>query len=189
MKLNDILNMNVDDVMKLTKEELQPIVTQIGKNVYQRKYRIEHDVTLGSSHATSMLRGNIKSGKNLSLNELRSEFTRGVNFLKSPTSLISGAKESNDKLKDTLGLPDDTPIDIIKKTWEILNEISESYPSVVAGLTTTDLFDLIQKEVVKGNTNIYDIIQKIDDKYEEIQEENDTDFFVDGYDVGGSDEF
>lgn len=89
-----------------------------------------------------------KSGKRKrTINELRSEFSRVVGFLKAKTSSRSGFKKVQREMIDRLGMPKDVTEDEKKAFWRVWNNLPERpYFTLGSEASQRELYDIFSSE-------------------------------------------
>ena len=94
MKLKDIFNMNSNDIIKLSIDELRNTVKYTDIVVNSRIQNIEKNNLqhFSSAYENITQRGNIKTVENMTKNELITKLQDNTNFLTDSTSTIKGIK-------------------------------------------------------------------------------------------------
>lgn len=171
MTLQEIIDMDIDAVMKLNRAELAKVTQTIAKNVERRSKSVaKHFSQAPALRALEESGGKITTrGKNL--NELRKDFVRGVNFLTAKTSTVKGAKEYKSRMEEiaTGGLPM-TPSQE-KEFWSAVNKVIEEAGGreIIRQYGSDQIFEKIRVEVLMGEE--IDPKRIIDALYEETAEQ------------------
>lgn len=130
MTQNELLNLDLDAMNKLSRSDLAKAVTTLGRNVNSRLNRFKRSGI--ESPATSYIErsGGKISARGKALNELRSEFVRAKGFLQSQTGSIAGAVKVQNKVISQLknmGINiSREQYNVFWKTYEKLKELKSS---------------------------------------------------------------
>lgn len=158
MKINDILNLEPGDLMKLDRPQLAKIVSQMSSVANKRVKRLEAS-NVSSQALENVQRGGGKFGtKGLTLNQLRAEYKRARGFLTSKSSTIRGAKKVNKELQLRLG-GSMTPTQM-KNFWGVYNRLAEIEPNFLREYGSTQMQRFLRNEVVENGTNTEELLQR-----------------------------
>lgn len=116
MTLKELINIDPDEVFKMDEKSLRHYVAQLNRKARQRISRLKKSETY--SYAFDVYK-EPKKVRALNLNQLRAEYKRSKIFLTSKTSTITGAKKSNERLREDFGITDDE-VDI---DWELFHNV------------------------------------------------------------------
>lgn len=169
LPLYKIMQLDIDDIMKMTKKELLPIVKTIGKSAnYRAKQVKRYDTPAYRLFEDSG--GKIDVYGKTPLSQLRKDFKRGTKFLKSKTSTVKGYKELQNKLYGQFGnkLTDEDK----SKIWEIYRKIEEGdYVGNKMYGSSETLKDIITLYNMGKNDEeiIENMFLKLQDNYEESE--------------------
>lgn len=133
MTIEEILNLSNEDVMKLTKEELQPLVRQTVGATRKRIKRIEESGIKFSPATQAVKNFDFSTSEKQSLNQLRQQFIKSTDFLKMKTSTLKGAREARKRTMQTLGMSEKEYSKLGKQLWNILKEVRNKYPELMYG--------------------------------------------------------
>lgn len=192
MKTAEILNIDIEDFLKLDKKTLSKYVSQLASTANKRLKRLEsvHGGTLSPAYsAIERSKGGAHfSAKGKNLNELRGEFTRVSQFLRNKTSTVKGWKTTYSEFGERLGIyltPEETLL-----FWNVYNNILKDYPDLIGKLHVSS--DELQRAIGRFmyfEKNSSDIIEKVKswlaEEYDERIEDisyifSDDDFFEGG---------
>lgn len=182
--VKDILNMDVQAFNSLSKSDLQKVV---GRLVSAGNKRLRNFEKRGeSSPATRAVErsGGKFSTKGKSVNELRSEFARARNFLKSKTSTISGyetvKKATAEQLKKS-------GVDVTLQTLDEILKIYERLKEVDPNVATRGMKYGVLQEIssmidgVDPGQILVEMQSRLSDIYEQEIEMLDGDIGVSGF--------
>lgn len=169
--VTDILNMDIRDFNKLGLSDLRKVV---GRLVSAVNKRIRRFMNAGvSTPATRALEksGGMLSTKGKDLNQLRTEYARGRDFLNMETSSRKGFEEVQKKTVETLkdrGV--DVTTDELDDIFEVYGRLKEIDPSVGVILSSSQVIGEIAK--LDNNQDVQTRIMQAKERYNELYEEN-----------------
>lgn len=170
MTLQQIIDMEMDDLMRLSRADLAKLTQTVAKNVERRAKNVAKNVPESPALRSLEQSGGAKiTTREKDLNALRSEFIRGVNFLQSKTSSVKGAKAFRSRMREiAAGDRPMTPTQE-KAFWSAIGKFIEAFgPETVKQFGSDQLFDQIRTEIAnEGNTDPDEIISAL---YEETKE-------------------
>lgn len=179
--LQDILNMDVEEVMKLGREDLKDLTKQLAYRSNQRIARLEKSgiSQLSPSYRAYTKRGEKYSAKSTNINELRQQFYDAKSFLSHSTSTIKGTKELVNKWEESLNPTGDKKshsVDFWTKFFELYDKVMESAPAKVVkaeqGSPTIkqQLYDIMENNEDMDDDAILTAMEKeVQDRYDYLQ--------------------
>ena len=192
MVTSEILDISIEDFLKLDKKTLSKYVSQLASTANKRLKRLESVQGGVLSPAYSAIErgkgGAHFSAKGKNLNELRGEFTRVSQFLRNKTSTVKGWKTTFSEFRERIGMyltPEETLL-----FWNVYNNILKDYPDLIGKLHVSS--DELQRAIGRFmyfEKNPSDIIEKVKswlaEEYDERIEDisyifSDDDFFEGG---------
>lgn len=100
----DLLSMTPQEVQALNKAELSKVVAQLNRIEHKRITNLEKYGLEGPALTTLKgAGGQTRAGRNMSINELRSEYKRAKSFLQSETSTVQGARNFYKGIYENVG--------------------------------------------------------------------------------------
>ena len=160
----------MDDIMRLSRADLAKLTQTIAKNVERRAKNVSKRVPESPALRSLEQSGGAKiTTRGKDLNELRSDFIRGVNFLQSKTSTVKGATAFRERMHEiAAGDRPMTPTQE-KAFWSAIGKFIEAFgQETIKQFGSTQLFDQIRTEIAtEGNTDPDTIISAL---YEETKE-------------------
>lgn len=100
----DLLSMTPQEVQALNKAELSKVVAQLNRIEHKRITNLEKYGLEGPALTTlKSAGGQTRAGRDMSINELRSEYKRAKSFLQSETSTVQGAKNFYKGIYENIG--------------------------------------------------------------------------------------
>ncbi len=185
MKSKDILNMSVDQIMKLNTKDLRQAVRQLSKTANSRVTYA--DKTGATSPLLSEVREAGKfSTKGKNLNQLRNEFKRAKSFLESPLSTVKGIDKWKqnviESLEEKAGVQGVTP-ENFDKFWKVYEKLKKKDPTVENNTMKYKVFSNIKKAVYEKGQSIdrayRNISRRLNKIYTEAMQENTRQDFAD----------
>ena len=185
-KIDDILNIDINDLNRMTKKQLSDVVRQLSKIANQRIYRLKHTETgtLSPAYYHIEKRGENFGVKDKTLNQLRNEYTDVKNFLKMKTSTVKGWNSFRRETYKRIGANFEG-IDE-KRFWNLYRKLEQlDYASVqIVGSTITQR--MLRQELEQNSGDDDDILnameKRLTGEYEKIMEsynyENDEFFDI-----------
>lgn len=171
MTIKDILNLSNEDVMKLTKEELQPLVRQTVGVTRKRIKRIE-TAGISSPAVTNVRDFTFSSSKKQNLNQLRQQFIKSTSFLKNKTSTLKGARQARKKMLKTLNIEEEIPQDEEALFWSAMNRLQDEKPELFVGAHSfTNVSSIVRNEIRTQKKPTYTKIKNKLIKYVEEEAE------------------
>ena len=138
-KIDDILNIDINDLNRMTKKQLSDVVRQLSKTANQRIYRLKRTKTgtLSPAYHHVEKRGENFGVKGKTLNQLRNEYADLKKFLKMKTSTVSGWDKIRKETYNRIGT-DFAGVDEAR-FWNLYRKLEQlDYGSVQnVGSTTT----------------------------------------------------
>lgn len=189
MTLNDIINLTPDKLNKLTAAELRPLIQQMNSAVNKQVKRLEYKKLSTSSKAVQELNRSGKGGKNKTalytkgktLNQLRSEFTRGVNFLNAPTSKVRGVEKYREHVAEAI--KENTSVDIedlsakrVGIVFTALHKFQERYPAFYTPAILSHIVQATQQFPDKRRITADRLLAIIEEEYHLEYEENEAEY-------------
>lgn len=151
MTTEEIINLDIEDIQKLSTKQLQRLTTQIVSTANKRVKALQSAGLEDSLILTHMkdFSGRFSSkieGKN-KLNRLRNTFSNVRNFLLAETSTVRGYKKYNhetaERIAGNKNMRDPEARDFVKRYesdielrrdfWRIYNRLKETYPDQFSG--------------------------------------------------------
>lgn len=172
MKINDILNLEPGELMKLDRPELAKIVSQMSSVANKRITRLKSS-GVQSQALTNVERGGGLFGvKGKSLNQIRSEYKRARGFLQSKSSTVKGARKVNKQVEQQIG-GELTPSQF-KEFWKAYNRLEELEPNFLRIYGSEQMQKFLRNELVENNASVDELLQsgleEIQRQYEETTE-------------------
>lgn len=169
--ISDILNMDIRDFNKLGLSDLRKVVGRLVSAVNKRVRRFMKSGI--STPATRSLEksGGMLSTKDKDLNQLRTEFARGRNFLEMETSSRKGYEEVQKKTIQTLqerGI--DLTTDELDDVLEVYGRLKDIDPSVSVTMDSSQMIGEIAK--LDNTQDVQTRIMQAKERYNELYEEN-----------------
>ena len=175
MSVTDILNMDIRDFNKLGLSDLRKVV---GRLVSAVNKRIRRFMKSGiSTPATRALEtsGGMLSTKGKDLNQLRTEYARGRDFLNMETSSRKGYEDVQKKTVETLkGRGVDVTTEELDDIFEVYGRLKEIDPSVGVILSSSQVIGEISK--LDNTQDVQTRIMQAKERYNELYEENQEQF-------------
>ena len=180
--VQSLTDMSIQDLNSMDKKSLSKVVSQMASAANKRLKRLD-DSGFETPASKSVDRSGGKFGtRGKTLNQLRSEFIRVRNFLRSKTSTIKGYKKFKNDFFDRVEAKTSIRLKMtdseLNRFWDIYSKCANLQPFVNGSpnLQKT-VFDMFIKYKDEDNEDILERIQRsFDDWYEEQQEiENEFD--------------
>lgn len=170
LKIKDILNMDVSDLNKLGKKDLQKITGRLVSAGNKRLRRAEEKGISSPAFSYVENNGGVFSTKGKTLNQLRAEFVRAKNFLEAETSTIKGAEKFINQSIEALHKEG---VDINKSDFQEVMRLYESLkrsdPKVAErGLKYAVLRELSEK--VESKLNAEEILTTMQNNLDSVYE-------------------
>lgn len=156
MTTEQIINLDIEDIQKLSTKQLQRLTTQIVSTANKRVKALQSAGLEDSLILTQMkdFSGRFSSkieGKN-KLNRLRNTFSNVRNFLLAETSTVRGYKKYNretaERIAGNKNMRDpearefvkryESDIELRRDYWRIYNRLKETYPDKFSGKGASD---------------------------------------------------
>ena len=183
LSISDILDLDFEDVNKMTKENLARITGRIQSAANKRIKRLREKGVAEYSPAIIRSLGNkVKfSIRGKSRASILKEFSQIKRFLQAKTSSLSGFKAYKKRIESKIGTPLDN--ERMKKMWEIFRKYREGNiglfhrVNALAGGKTygSDQAEKLIAEALKEGKSEDDILQMLDDRmratYEQLEEQ------------------
>lgn len=188
-KTDELLNIDINDLNRMTKKQLSDVIRQLSKTANQRIYRLEQTKTgtLSPAYHHVEKRGENFGVKGKTLNQLRNEYADVKNFLKMKTSTVSGWNKVKKETYNRIGA-DFVGVDEVR-FWNLYRKLEElDYASVQnVGSTTTQR--MLRQELEQNSGDDDDILSNMEKRltgeYEKMMgsyEYEDDEFFDIGED-------
>lgn len=149
MKLNELLNLDIESVIKMKQPTLQKVVSHLQKislnrfnKLKQKKYTT--NFTIAFEKSMKRLQKNVEK---MNLNQLRNSFVGLSNILKYKTSTVTGTKKVLKKIEKRLGVKF-TPRQQ-KKFFEVYRKVSEFNPVLKEKYGSEKLMQMVHDEYQK----------------------------------------
>ena len=196
MSIEDIINLDFEDIQKLTRKELATVTSRLVSATNKRIRRLEKS-GLGESPALRSLkertgedRLSVKGKKH---GQLQKTFTEAKHFLTLKTSTIGGYRKVVKNVRKTVSQrigKDVSEVDI-SKLYSTLHKAQEMglvdrRGSKGSEYAVNQIIDILENNPDKS---IDDIVDDINDWYSEMYEEDFTDYDEDDEDIFFDDEF
>lgn len=173
-KIDELLNIDINDLNRMTKKQLSDVVKQLSKTANQRIYRLKRTETgiLSPAYNHVEKRGENYGVKGKSLNQLRNEYADVKKFLNMKTSTVSGWKKVRKDTYNRIGANFEGVDE--KRFWNLYRKLEElDYGSVQSvGSTTTQR--MLRQELEQNSGDDDDILKamekRITGEYEKIME-------------------
>ena len=173
-KIDDILNIDINDLNRMTKKQLLDVVRQLSKTANQRIYRLEHTKTgtLSPAYHHVEKRGEIFGVKGKTLNQLRNEYADVKNFLKMKTSTVSGWNKVRKETYNRIGT-DFAGVDEVR-FWNLYRKLEELDFGSVQNVGSTTTQRMLRQELEQNSGDDDDILsameKRLTGEYEKIME-------------------
>ena len=173
-KIDDILNIDINDLNRMTKKQLLEVVRQLSKTANQRIYRLEHTKTgtLSPAYHHVEKRGEIFGVKGKTLNQLRNEYADVKNFLKMKTSTVSGWNKVRKETYNRIGT-DFAGVDEVR-FWNLYRKLEELDFGSVQNVGSTTTQRMLRQELEQNSGDDDDILsameKRLTGEYEKIME-------------------
>lgn len=196
MSIQDILNLEFEDIQKLTRKELAVVTSRLVSATNKRIRRLEKS-DLGESPAIRSLKERTGedrlSVKNKKQGQLQKVFTEAKHFLNLKTSTISGYKKVVKNIRKSVAQrtgKDISEVDI-SKLYSTLHKAQEmglidGRGSKGSEYAVNQIVDILEHNPDKS---IDEVIDDINDWYSEMYEEDFTDYDEEDDDIFFDDEF
>lgn len=174
MKLNDIINMSLEDYMRMDEAALRDAVRS-GAAVANRRLRAieksNYSVVSPAYYSVAHQQGGrpkyTSAGKNF--NQLRAELASIRNFLTSKTGTVAGARDYSDYLRERYDIKSDGEL---KQLFDVYNRLVELSPNIeISG--DSDRVQQEIREVMAENPGASDasIIEKMEERLGIVESE------------------
>ena len=149
MNIKSILDMPIEDVMKLSKKDLTKATSTLASAAnkrYRTLNRLHKNESVYSPARDSLTKsGGAISVKNKNLNEVRREFVRAKNFLESSTSTGRGAKRFMKEMEFNLYLTEQGKVTEYKRGTEKREKAFKRYRRRMSNDDLTSFFQNYNK--------------------------------------------
>lgn len=174
MTIEELINLDVGDVSKMSRRELAKAVSTLGSAANKRIKRFEK-----AGVETPAVRGVKRSGGNISvkgknINELRSEYVRAKTFLSAKTSTRKGYTKIQKEFETRVG--GKMTEDEAKSFWSAYNKLSELEPNFLKLFGSDRMQQYLRNEVVQNPGKETDALVKmgkdrLEEMYQQIEKE------------------
>lgn len=175
MTIDDILRLEPDVLMKLSRSELAKVVSQASSAGNKRIKRLGLKGMPTPAVQAIERTGGKFSVKGKNLNQLRAEFYRVSGFLKARTSTIKGAKKVQKEVETRIG-GKLKPAEMVN-FWRAYRKVDELEPNFLRLYGSTQMQQFLRNEVVDSGKDVDEIvisgIEEIDRQYDEREDEVD----------------
>lgn len=171
-KIDDILNIDINDLNRMTKKQLSDVVRRLSKTANQRIYRLEHTETgtLSPAYHHVEKRGENFGAGGKTLNQLRNEYADVKNFLKMKTSTVSGWNKVRKETYKRIGVNFEG-IDE-KRFWNLYRKLEQLDYGSVQNVGSTTVQRMLRQEMEQNSGDDDDILnameKRITGEYEKI---------------------
>lgn len=173
MSLQEILNMDEADFKKLNEKQLRPIVKQLGMAANRRISALERAGEKSPAYRGVMNWGGKFSEKGKNLNQLRSEASRELAFLKHKTSTLKGWQKVKSETIDTI---EKFGFTLTKEEWddfwESYEKLAEGDPSVRLESFKYDIFKEIHSAMKDKSKSPEEIAEGLKGEVSKTYERN-----------------
>lgn len=149
MTAGEIATMSLEQFNSLTASEAKEALNKVRRSVNQRIRRLDAAIDYTSPARQQLKRSgggdeHLKPSSS-NRNENLSELKRGMDFLNSKTSTVTGAKAHFKKSKDYLGLSDDATKEDIRDAYETFEKIQEEFGGLLSKEAGLEKYDVIKR--------------------------------------------
>lgn len=149
MTAGEIATMSLEQFNSLTASEAKEALNKVRRSVNQRIRRLDAAIDYTSPARQQLKRSgggdeHLKPASS-NRNENLSELKRGMDFLNSKTSTVTGAKTHFKKSKDYLGLSDDATKEDIRDAYETFEKIQEDFGGLLSKEAGLEKYDVIKR--------------------------------------------
>ena len=149
MTAGEIATMSLEQFNSLTAAEAKQALNKVRRSVNQRLRRLDAAIDY-TSPARQQLKKSGGGSERLrpassSRNENLAELKRGMNFLKSQTGTVTGARAHFNKAKEYLGLSDDATKEDIREAYEEFEKIQEEFGGLLSKEAGLEKYDVIKR--------------------------------------------
>ena len=185
-KIEDLLNLDIDDVQRMSRKELASVVSQLASAANKRLTRLElsETGTLSPAYQQATKRAERFSVSGKNVNQLRNEYKNVAQFLKRSTSSVSGWNRVRKKTYERIGGKFKTA-EQEKRFWEAYRKLESGHHSDVMGYGSTETQRMVRREYDTGKSDeeiMEAMMDRLDEEYEAAQTEMREEF--DDYDTG-----
>lgn len=148
MTAAQLADMTAQQFNSLTASEASKALQILRRSVNQKIRRVEKSGE--PSPALEGLKrsgGRLKAGSGLSRNETLTELKRGMDFIKSKTSTVTGARKVKQKALEDLGLRKDTTAAEATDAYNMFNKLKEEFPTLLNKATGGESYQSYKKRV------------------------------------------
>lgn len=160
MSVKSILDIPIEDVMKLSKKDLTK-ATSVLASAANKRYRTlnklhKNEAVYSPARESLLKSGGAISVKDKNLNEVRREFVRAKNFLESTTSTGRGAKRFMKEMEFNLHLAEQGKAGEYKRGTEKREKAFKRYRRRMSNVDLTDFFHNYNKlQEYKGLSSVW----------------------------------
>ena len=183
-KIDDIINIDINDLNRMTKKQLSDVVRHLSKIANQRIYRLERTEigTLSPAYHHVEKRGENYGVKGKTLNQLRNEYADVKNFLKMKTSTVSGWNRFRKDTYERIGI-NFKGVDEIR-FWNLYRKLEQLDYASIQIVGSTIVQRMLRQEMEQNDGDDEDILnameKRVNKEYEKIMESynyGDDEFF------------
>lgn len=170
LSIDDILNMDINEINKLSEKEMKLVLGRLVSAVNKRVRRFQAKGISTPATVSLMRSGGALSVKGKNVNQMRKEFARARNFLNMETSTQKGYTKTMKKITETLK---DRGITIspkdLDRVFAVWNRLVEIDPSIKLHDFKYSLWQDIA--MLSDSMDIDDKIQAMQERYTELYEQ------------------
>ncbi len=177
MRIEDILDLEPGELMKLDRPQLAKIVSQMSSVANKRVSRLKKS-GVQSQALENVNRGGGSFGvRGKNINQLRSEYKRARGFLQSKSSTVKGAKAVNKRIEEQIG-GSLTPAQF-KDFWGAYNRLEELEPNFLREYGSEQMQRFLRNELEENNLSLDELLQSGLEEIQRQYEENTESMFDD----------
>ena len=176
-KISDLVNINYDAFNSMDAKQLRAVIRQMSSAANKRLSQLEEKGISTPATQSAERSGGKFSTAGKSLNELRAEYSRVRNFLKSETSTKKGYNKFQANTLKSLGLKESeiTPKQF-QKLWSSYDRLKEQHPEIEGAANKYKVLNAISERIQKnGRLSVKSIVNRIENQLSEIYESGDFD--------------
>lgn len=172
MTAGEIASMSLEQFNRLTASEAKQALNKVRRAVNQRLRRLDAAIDYTSPARQQLKRSGGGSERlraaSASRNANLSELKRGMDFLNSKTSTVTGARAHFNKAKEYLGLSDNATKEDIREAYEEFEKIQEEFGGLLNKEAGLEKYDVIKRALGSWHeqgVNIEVLKQRLKDYY------------------------
>lgn len=181
MTVNDIINMDTADMMRMTKSELLSALKDVNRATSRRTRALRKNRLTKYSPAYRSFNesgGAINTSPEQTINQMRREFFRGQKFLKSKTSTVTGTKRYVIRMQNITG---QKGIKNNSEFWDIYYKFAQLYPALYEALGSERVTQIVRRVMAQGGglqeviDEAFRVYNHMYDDYDNVNWSNDND--------------